>query len=53
MRKKYSLLNDDWHANLLLFQGARADHVRDENSNCSSLASVLITKEKLENDTLF
>ena len=30
------LLDDDWHANLSQFQGARADHVRDENLNCSS-----------------
>jgi len=35
------------------FQSARVDHVRDENSNCSSLASIHTTKDKFENAALF
>jgi len=53
VRKKHCLLDDDWHANLSQFQGARADHVRHENLNCTSLASVHTTKDKFENSALF
>ena len=31
----------DWHTNLPLFQGARADHVRDENWRCCFLGELL------------
>ena len=40
----------DWHTNLPLFQGARADHVRDENWRCCFLGELLTSVHSREFD---